>query len=407
MELEYKEFNVKVSNVKQDGDKGTATILLSPYNNIDDGGDRVLPSCGVLNDKKKVPLLKQHTMGTEHGHLFLYSSQEGIKGDITLYLEKTAEGIPVFQEAYKHYALLKRAESDGVPVKYSIGYQTIDSSYTTVDKKPVRDLKSINIMEGSRVTFPMNPLAQNVPGSVKSQQIENKEGEKVLENQDKENKLEEKTMSFTDLLKVRQANDMRWRLQDALSDSFRQLMNDENMTAEEKVTQLNANVDDFAKAYKQTMATLLQASSKNKAAKKEIEQALETKSNESKLEAKEVKEPQETKAGKKISKANKDKLSQCKDVLGDLAAAIASVLEDGTPDDDSDDGTDDEDKSKKKPSTKPQPKEGEESPQDDGNDPNKQEKSNGSNLELKSEEISQLKEIENLYKVKENKGDEI
>ncbi|SHJ29378.1 hypothetical protein [Clostridium magnum] len=209
-----------------------------------------------------------------------------------------------------------------------------------------------------------------------------------METENKDcNRVEEKAMSFTDLLKVQQANDMRWKLQDALNSSFRQLMNDENMEVDAKLAQLETNVNDFATAYKEAMKLLLQASSKSKTAKKEIQQALETKKAETEIETKETLEDLETKAGKKISKANKTKLSQCKDMMGDLMTILASLCED-------DSGEEEDDKSKKKDAA---------TESSSVNSDDKQKKNNCDTLELKSEELAMLQGINN-YFIK--KGDE-
>jgi len=190
-----------------------------------------------------------------------------------------------------------------------------------------------------------------------------KAGENILENKNAENETEEKAMSFADLLKVQQANDLRWKLQDALNCSFRQLMDDENMTGDDKVKQLEANVDDFATAYKQAMSTLLKASAKSKTTKKQVEEELEKKQME-----------METKAGKKISAANKKKIQACKDMLEDLIAA----LEDEPADDSTDDGDDGKACGGKKP--------------------NKQKNTNDDTLELKNDDIAVLQGIEKFFK---------
>ena len=204
-----------------------------------------------------------------------------------------------------------------------------------------------------------------------------KEGENTLETKD-QNNLEGKAMGFADLLKVQQANNMRWKLQDALNTSFRQLMNDDTMTADDKVTQLETNVDDFATAYKQAMSLLLKASAKNKTAKKQVADELEKKS----LEL-------ETKTGKKISKVNKKKIQNCKDILDDLIAS----LEDNPDEDPEDDVEDDEDKSKKTPKVVKKPA------NDTQNNTNGQEKGINDTLELKSaDNIKILEDISKLFK---------
>ncbi len=234
MSLEYKEFAVTVSDVHTDGDKGKAVILLSPYDNVDLGNDRVKPSVATRNEGKKLPLLSQHQVGTEHGHMDLFSTPEGIKANITLYLEKD-DGAIIFPEAHKHYALLKRAETDGVAVKYSIGYNTLAYKYVIEGKTTIRDLLDIDIMEGSRVTFPMNPMAQNVQGSVKSL-----EGGNELEF-----KIGTKAFTFSQVLKLEELRRMRWQVNDALNDAIRGIMNDVSLNGIQKVALIDASLQEY------------------------------------------------------------------------------------------------------------------------------------------------------------------
>jgi len=212
-------------------------------------------------------------------------------------------------------------------------------------------------------------------GKSTSENIEHKEA----------NPTEEKALGFADLLKIQNANDMRWKLQDALNTSFRQLMNDDTMTIDDKVKQLETNVDDFATAYKEAMKLVLQASANNKTAKKQVDEVLEIKQ----LEI-------ETKAGKKISKANKDKIQRCKDGMTDLMSVLEDLLNNDVPEDDPDDpdnpgnDTGDEEDSKgcnSKVTGKSK------------NMQNMQEKENDVTLELKSSEnLEILENISNLFK---------
>jgi len=156
---------------------------------------------------------------------------------------------------------------------------------------------------------------------------------------------------------------MRWKLQDALNSSFRALMDDDSLDINAKLAQLESNINDFATAYKENMTLLLQSSAKSKTAKKEVGDI---------IEKKEV-ELIETKAGKKISKMNKTKLQQCKDMLDDL---LGSCCED------------DEEKSGTK-----------------SIDDNSQKEDNGQKIELKADELELLNIINQNFKIE--KGDEI
>lgn len=262
MALEYKQLlDIDIKSVDE---KGTFQGLSSPYNNIDLGNDRVLPSTGKRNDEKKVPFLWQHDSHNPIGEILLKNTKEGITVDGQLYIDKDENRQYLIPKAAEAYALMKR----GV-LKLSIGYKTLDFEYVTEGKKTIRNLKDIDIMEVSAVTFPMNPKA------------------KITNVKEEGDEVEEKAMTFNELLKLRKSNEMRWQLQDALNGSVRQLIEDQNMTVDEKIKQLDLNVDDFAVAFKENMATIIKASAKKN--KKEFLDMLESK-NSKDNDGKDIKE---------------------------------------------------------------------------------------------------------------------
>lgn len=259
MDLEQKSLEFEIKEIKEDG---TFEGLASPYNNIDFGGDRVLPTIGKRNNNKSAPYLWQHNTHEQIGQIDMKTTDKGIIISGKLYLDTNDKGIPLIPNAQKAYVLMKNKQ-----LKNSIGYKTIDFEYVTEGKQTIRNLKDIEIMEVSAVTFPMNPEA--TISNVKSQ------GGETVE--------EEKAMSFANILKIQDVQDMRWKLQDALNQSLRVLINDEALTVDQKVAQLNTNVDDFAKAYKSNMTDIIKATSKSKTAKKSFLDNFETK--DSKIES--------------------------------------------------------------------------------------------------------------------------
>lgn len=321
MNLEYKEFAVTVSDVRTEGDKGKAVILLSPYNNVDLGNDRVMPSIATRNEGKKLPLLSQHQVGTEHGHMDLFSTPEGMKANITLYLEKD-EGAIIFPEAHKHYALLKRAETDGVAVKYSIGYNTLSYKYVTEGKQTVRDLLDIDIMEGSRVTFPMNPMAQNVQGSVKSV-----EGGKELEFT-----IGTKALTFEETMQLEQLDRMRWQTADALRESLNSILYDREMNAVQKTAMADTTLTQYHQVMLELYSRLIIA---NEQAQKQLD-ATELVDKASSIFMHEIK------AGAAVSQVNRDKLTGVMKSVSEMMgcnwdkiqkAMAPDVLEDDDPED--------------------------------------------------------------------------
>ncbi len=126
--------------------EGTFEGILSPYGNVDGGGDVVEPNAYAKNLKEKGPtrpLLWQHRSGEPIGELTLEDRKDGLwcKGQLLL-ADSTAQ---------KAYLFIKA----GIVKGLSIGFESIKDSI----ENGVRHLKEIKLYEGSIVTFPMNEMA--------------------------------------------------------------------------------------------------------------------------------------------------------------------------------------------------------------------------------------------------------
>jgi HK97 family phage prohead protease len=293
--LEFKNWQFEIKEINE---KGIFKGVASPYNNVDLGNDRVLSTISKRNKNKTVPYLWCHDTKEPVGEVKLMPTDNSMDFEGKLYLDTNEQGVLLIPNAHKAYVLMKNGQ-----VKNSIGYKTLDYEYVKEGNNTIRNLKDIDIMEVSAVIFPMNPKADITD-------VKQEGGNKV--------EVEEKAMGFADLLKVQNANELRWKLQDALNASFRALMEDDTMTIEQKITQLGANVDEFATAYKENMNLLLQASAKNKVAKKEVFDIMEKK------EAAEL----ETKSGKKISKLSMEKIKSAISALSGLIDNVEIEEED-------------------------------------------------------------------------------
>lgn len=136
LRLEIKEITVE----------GMFEGLLSPYGNVDNGGDVVEPGAYTKTLKDhgaKVPLLWQHKSDVPVGDLTLEERADGLwcKGQLLMDLP----------EAQKAYLLIKSRIVKGL----SIGFEAVKDAI----EKGVRHLKEIRLYEGSIVTFPMNEMA--------------------------------------------------------------------------------------------------------------------------------------------------------------------------------------------------------------------------------------------------------
>ena len=132
--------------IKEISEQGEFIGLLSPYGNVDQGGDIVEKGAYARTMKahgNQVPLLWQHKTDSPIGELELDDRQDGLWAKGKLLLE--------LPDAKKAYILIKNKVIKGM----SIGYETIKDTV----ENGIRHLTEIRLYEGSIVTFPMNPLA--------------------------------------------------------------------------------------------------------------------------------------------------------------------------------------------------------------------------------------------------------
>jgi hypothetical protein len=143
-----------VFKIKQldDGADGSFVGWGSVYDNVDIGGDTVMPGAftKTLSNGGTFPLLWQHDSRSPIGTVKAMDATHGlqVQGQLLMSLQKAQEA----------YALLKAGVIKGL----SIGYDTINSANLA---NGVRQLTELKLWEISLVTFPMNEAA--TVGSVK------------------------------------------------------------------------------------------------------------------------------------------------------------------------------------------------------------------------------------------------
>lgn len=133
--------------IKEISAQGSFEGLLSPYGNIDGGGDVVEKGAynKTLSDHGNTrPMLWQHKSDVPIGSLTLEDRPDGLwcRGQLLMALP----------DAQKAYLLIKERIVKGL----SIGFESIKDSI----EAGVRHLKEIKLYEGSVVTFAMNDMAQ-------------------------------------------------------------------------------------------------------------------------------------------------------------------------------------------------------------------------------------------------------
>lgn len=132
--------------IKEISEAGEFEGLLSPYGNVDGGGDIVEKGAytKTLKDQGPTrPMLWQHKADMPIGMLTLDDREDGLwcKGKLLMELKNAQDA----------YILIKARVVKGL----SIGFESIKD---TIDKN-VRKLLEIKLYEGSIVTFPMNTAA--------------------------------------------------------------------------------------------------------------------------------------------------------------------------------------------------------------------------------------------------------
>jgi HK97 family phage prohead protease len=140
--VERKRFSLKIKSVD---DTGTFTGLGAAYNNVDLGGDRILPGAftRTLAAGKQFPLLWQHDPSNPIGTAKVTDTPQGLQVEGTLLLQDPT--------VLKAYTFMKAGVIKGM----SIGFETLQSSMDG----DVRQLKELRLWEISVVTFPMNESA--------------------------------------------------------------------------------------------------------------------------------------------------------------------------------------------------------------------------------------------------------
>src|SRR6266700_66490 len=161
-QTEYKDWGPKGS-IKADGVQGTISGYLAHFHNVDSQLDVILPGAftQTIKDAKArraaqqldwlFPLLWNHAFSIlpVGGISDAWEDAKGLMIRASLNL-----GTQMGKEMYESCL-------HGFTPKMSIGYKTLQSEFVKgADGKMVRQLKEIQLMEGSIVNFPANDLAQ-------------------------------------------------------------------------------------------------------------------------------------------------------------------------------------------------------------------------------------------------------
>lgn len=287
MKNKQRQFRMAIKSLNEDG---TFEGILSPYNNVDDGGDLVEPGAftkTLQENGNTIPALWQHKTDCPIGDLTLEDRPDGLWCKGKLLLE-----IP---EAKKAYLLMKAKIVKGL----SIGYDTIKSQ--VVDG--VRRLKEIRLWEGSVVTFPMNTLAQVIDVKARG----------------------EAKGDFNEELLERQLLDARYQMMSALGDALSQIPWSSDLTKAEMITAAETVIEQFRAAYMEYLPQYLDLLTEIYG-----------------LDIKSWHAQRETKEGRRLSAATTKSLGDCHEHMKSALGILAALMDEEAgedEDDESDDAT--------------------------------------------------------------------
>lgn len=145
---ETQNFGFEIKSIEPDG---TFTGYAGVFNNIDHGGDKILPGAfakSLMEHRGVVPILADHNSRTQIG--WNVSAREDgfgllVNGKLDLSI----------QAAKDKHSLAKTAQELGAKQGLSIGYEATKRRW----EGDVRILEEVKLYEYSFVTFPMNDLA--------------------------------------------------------------------------------------------------------------------------------------------------------------------------------------------------------------------------------------------------------
>jgi HK97 family phage prohead protease len=262
--------------IKEITAEGTFEGILSPYGNVDNGGDVVLPGAYAKTLKEQGdtrPLLWQHKSDQPIGLLTLEDRPEGLwaKGELLMELP----------DAKKAYLLIKARIVKGL----SIGFVAMKDAVNN----GIRQLSEVKLYEGSIVTFPMNESA--LITSVKSANRETKG-------------------DFNEELTDIQLQDAAYQMRCALSCALSSLVWS-GLSKEEIVSASDTVIQQFRDAYMTYIPQYIDMLT-------EMYGEMKT-WNEKRLE---------TKSGRKISAATKEKLASAHEQMKSAVDTISALLAD-------------------------------------------------------------------------------
>lgn len=157
--MEVKSYKAEFK-ASQDGSKGVVTALVSVFNNIDLGGDRMLPGSftkTVQDWQTKgdpLPVIWSHEWDKPEAHVGYVPPMDMKETDLGLEVKMQFDLDRPFAEQVFHLLKSRRV------TQFSFGYYVTDSELVTEGKDTVRNIKSVDLFEVGPTLLGMNPATQ-------------------------------------------------------------------------------------------------------------------------------------------------------------------------------------------------------------------------------------------------------
>lgn len=160
--MEHSSFKVTDFKAMTDGDTpGTFEALVAVFNNVDRGGDRILPGAFKRTLKDGLPpIVWSHNWDVPPIGVVTEASETGdgllVKGRLFV---AEGEDSPVARQVY---TAMKAVDGQGrAPLReFSFGYEVRDAASVTEDGEDIRELKDLELFEVGPTLVGMNPATQ-------------------------------------------------------------------------------------------------------------------------------------------------------------------------------------------------------------------------------------------------------
>jgi HK97 family phage prohead protease len=157
--MEVKSYQAEFKAARE-GDKGIVTALVSVFNNIDLGGDRMLPGAftKTIQDWQAkgdpVPVIWSHEWDKPEAHIGFVDPADLKETELGLEVKMQYDLDRPFAEQVFHLQKTRRV------TQFSFGYYVTDQQLTKEGNTEIREIKAVDLFEVGPTLLGMNPATQ-------------------------------------------------------------------------------------------------------------------------------------------------------------------------------------------------------------------------------------------------------